>query len=85
MFKNDLVCITRQHCVAEGARQSLRKQLKKNIKLVFNPKNDQINFWCVFFLSLCLFGLLDFELETPTANTGSTLLGGLRVRVVFNV
>ena len=25
MLKNDLVCITRQHCVAEGERHSLRK------------------------------------------------------------
>ena len=39
---------------------------------------------CVFFLSACFvffLGLLGFELETPTANTGSTL-PGLRVRTI---
>ena len=78
MFKNDFVCIARQHYVAEGARQSLRK-IKKPIKLVFSPQNDQINcFDSCFFLSVCFvffLGLLGFELETPTANTESTLRG----------
>ena len=32
MFKNEIVCFTRQHCVAEGARQSLRKKEKEKRK-----------------------------------------------------
>ena len=79
MFKNDLVCTTRQHCVAEGARHSLSKKIKTPIKLVFNPQNDQIDFFGLcFFLSVCFvffLGLLGFELETPTATTGSTFRG----------
>ena len=57
----------------------LEKNKKSPIKLVFSPQNDQINCFdsCVF-LSVCFvffLGLLGFELETPTANTGSTLRG----------
>jgi hypothetical protein len=61
MFKNDLVCITRQHYVAEGARHSLRKKYKKPIKLVFNPQNGQINFiGSCFFLSVCFVFFLGY-------------------------
>ena len=67
MLKNDLVCITRQHCVAKGAKH-LSEKIKQQIKLVFSPQNDQIaSFGLCFFFECVSFWLLGFELETPTA------------------
>ena len=58
---------------------SEKNRMKNTFKLVFSAQNSQKRFigLCVF-LSACFvffLGLLGFELETPTANTRSTLPG----------
>ena len=54
MFKNDLVCFTRQHCMAEGARHSLREKINPlNLFLALKWPNRRYRF--VFFMSVCFF------------------------------
>ena len=82
-LKNNIICLTGQHCAAEAARRPLRKiKIKINSNLFLSLKMIKEGFlFRVFILSVCFvffLGLLGFELETPTANTRSTLRGPWR-------